>query len=77
MGAVVVDTHAAAWYLLDSASLSPKAGAVLDETAQTGTRSMSPRYHWWRSFTSLKKENCPNWRLNDSGVCSLNLTQAS
>jgi PIN domain nuclease of toxin-antitoxin system len=36
MGAVVVDTHTAVWYLLDSASLSPKAGAVLDETAQTG-----------------------------------------
>lgn len=36
MGAVVADTHAALWYLLDSASLSSVAEVALDEATQAG-----------------------------------------
>lgn len=36
MAALVVDTHAALWYLANSAQLSARAVVVLDEAAQTG-----------------------------------------
>ena len=36
MSAVVADTHAALWYLLNSQRLSPNAGAVLDAAIQDG-----------------------------------------
>jgi len=36
MSAVVVDTHAAVWYLLNSQRLSPSAGAALDAATQGG-----------------------------------------
>jgi len=35
MGAVVVDTHTAIWYLIDSGRLSSRALAVLDESAES------------------------------------------
>ena len=36
MNAVVVDTHAAVWYLLNARSLSPDARKAMDEAAQAG-----------------------------------------
>jgi len=36
MGALVIDTHAALWYLTNSVHLSSRAAAALDEAAQTG-----------------------------------------
>lgn len=36
MAAVVADTHAAVWYLLNARSLSPDARAAMDEAAQAG-----------------------------------------
>lgn len=36
MAAVVVDTHAAVWYLLNSKSLSANAQRAIDEAAKSG-----------------------------------------
>lgn len=36
MGAVVLDTHAAIWYLLDQQSLSPDANYVIEEAVRAG-----------------------------------------
>ncbi len=36
MGSVVLDTHAAVWYLLDSERLSARAAQVIDDTASAG-----------------------------------------
>ena len=39
---VVVDTHAAVWYLLNDRRLSPAAGLVLDQTTEGGDQIMIP-----------------------------------
>lgn len=42
MPSIVVDTHAAVWYLLNDPRLSRKAGTALDETTQTGHPILIP-----------------------------------
>lgn len=42
MPSIVVDTHAAVWYLLNDPRLSRKAGSVLDETTQSGHPILIP-----------------------------------
>lgn len=42
MPSVVVDTHAAVWYLLNDPRLSRKAGSVLDQTTQGGDPILIP-----------------------------------
>lgn len=42
MPSVIVDTHAAVWYLLNDLRLSRKASSVLDETTQGGDPILIP-----------------------------------
>ncbi|HEX7359337.1 MAG TPA: PIN domain-containing protein [Bryobacteraceae bacterium] len=42
MPGVVIDTHAAVWYLLNDPRLSWKAGSALDETTQSGHPILIP-----------------------------------
>jgi PIN domain nuclease of toxin-antitoxin system len=42
MPSVVVDTHAAVWYLLNDKRLSPAAGSILDRTTQGGDPILIP-----------------------------------
>jgi PIN domain nuclease of toxin-antitoxin system len=65
MAALVVDTHAAVWYLLNSSRLSTAAQRAMDDAADAGDPVYLSAVSLVESFILSRKEDSLPWSSTD------------